>query len=238
MHDCSHRNHHPSYRNGVNQPMKTKSLLQQQAYEYIKDRILGGEFLPDTLYSETKLSSQIGISRTPMREALQCLSQDGYITIVPSKGFQIRQLTEKDMLESIQVRCAIEGYCTTVIATQINTKKGKELLAALEELLEQMKHFASKAAIDHEALEEFIDADHEFHLMLIEYIENDEFQQLFQRLMYLIRLTSNTALSKEGRIAETLSEHEAYFNALKAGEVHKAYELLIHHLLMPIEATK
>ena len=43
-----------------------------------------------------------------MREALQCLSQDGYITIIPSKGFMIRQLNEKDMKDSIQIRCAIE----------------------------------------------------------------------------------------------------------------------------------
>ena len=74
--------------------MKAKSLLQQQAYDYIKGKILSGEFEPNVLYSETKLSATVGISRTPMREALQCLSQDGYITIVPSKGFQIRQLNE------------------------------------------------------------------------------------------------------------------------------------------------
>ena len=77
--------------------MKEKSFLQLQAYDSIKNGILNGELVPGQLYSETKLSAQIGISRTPMREALQCLSQDGYITIIPSKGFMIRQLNEKDM---------------------------------------------------------------------------------------------------------------------------------------------
>lgn len=67
--------------------MKEKSFLQLQAYDSIKNGILNGELVPGQLYSETKLSAQIGISRTPMREALQCLSQDGYITIIPSKGF-------------------------------------------------------------------------------------------------------------------------------------------------------
>ena len=71
--------------------MKEKSLLQLHAYDSIKNSILSGELEPRVLYSETKLSAQIGISRTPMREALQSLSQDGYITIIPSKGFMIRQ---------------------------------------------------------------------------------------------------------------------------------------------------
>lgn len=217
--------------------MKAKSFLQQQAYDYIKEKILSREFLPDTLYSETKLSSEIGISRTPMREALQCLSQDGYITIVPSKGFQIRQLTEKDMTESIQVRCAIEGYCTINIASAIKTKKGKLLLKGLENCLEKMRAASKNAATDPEVLEQFISSDHEFHLLIVEYMENNEFEQLFQRLMYMIRLTSNTALSKTGRISGTLKEHESYYEALKSGDGHKAYEILIKHLLMPIEIS-
>ena len=63
--------------------MNFKSPLQVQAYETIKKRILDGGFEKNVLYSETKLASELGISRTPMREALQCLAQDGYITVIP-----------------------------------------------------------------------------------------------------------------------------------------------------------
>lgn len=211
--------------------MKEKSFLQLQAYDYIKEKILSNEFKPDTLYSETKLSAQIGISRTPMREALQCLSQDGYITIIPSKGFKIRTLTDKDMLESIQVRCAIEGYCTHIISTQIYTEKGKRLLQDLERLLEKMRTFSQSP----ETLKDFIQIDHEFHLKIVNYIDNHEFNQLFQRLLYLIRLTSENALSKEGRIQGTLSEHEEYYEALCKGDTMLAYKLMLKHLMMPIE---
>ncbi len=214
--------------------MNSRSQLQQQAYDYIKERILSGEFTPDTLYSETKLSSQAGVSRTPMREALQCLSQDGYITIVPSKGFQIRHLTEKDMVESIQVRCAIEGFCTSTIAAQIGTPKGKELISALDDILNNMSTCVTEAQSSPEALSRFISYDHSFHLKLVEYVENEEFQQLYQRLMYMIRLTSHTSLSKKERIQGTLDEHNKYFNALKDGNSHEAYTILIDHLLMPL----
>ena len=211
--------------------MKEKSFLQQQAYDTIKSSILSGEMEPNRLYSETKLSAQIGISRTPVREALQCLSQDGYITVIPSKGFMIRQLNDKDMKDSIEIRCAIEGFCTNMIASQINTEKGRRLLHSLEQPLSDME----KSLENGIQLERFIDSDHHFHLLLVNYLDNDEFNQIFQRLLYLIRLTSQDALSSDGRIKGTLDEHRAYLEALKKGDGPKAYELMIHHLLMPLK---
>ncbi|MGN0371222.1 MAG: GntR family transcriptional regulator [Enterocloster sp.] len=210
--------------------MKEKSFLQLQAYDYIKDRILSGELAPGTLYSETKLSAEIGISRTPMREALQCLSQDGYITIVPSKGFQIRQLNEKDMMESIQVRCAIEGYCTYIIASEVHTEKGQNLLRELGKLLNEMEHSLETE----DGLASFIHYDHQFHLLLVSYLHNDEFNQIFQRLLYLIRLTSESALSVAGRVQGTLEEHRIYYEALKSGNGAAAYACMINHLNMPL----
>lgn len=213
--------------------MKEKSFLQLQAYDYIKDHILSGELAPGTLYSETKLSAEIGISRTPMREALQCLSQDGYITIVPSKGFMIRQLSEKDMQESIQVRCAIEGYCTYVIATEIHTKKGQQLLKELGQILQNMRDSLNC----NDDYSSFIYYDHQFHLLLVNYLHNDEFNQIFQRLMYLIKLTSQSALSVEGRVSDTIKEHQDYYDALQAGDGHAAYSCIINHLNMPLNIT-
>ena len=189
-----------------------------QAYDSIKNGILNGELEPGQLYSETKLSAKIGISRTPMREALQCLSQDGYITIIPSKGFMIRQLNEKDMKDSIQIRCAIEGFCTTVIASQTDTKEGKELLRSLKMILDNMEE-----ALNSDSLEDFIYYDHQFHLLIVNYLHNDEFNQIFQRLLYLIHLTSQDALSAEGRIQGTIDEHLAYYNAVKEGKVDLAF---------------
>lgn len=211
--------------------MKEKSFLQLQAYDTIKDSILSGSLEPGRLYSETKLSAQIGISRTPMREALQCLSQDGYITIIPSKGFMIRQLNEKDMKDSIEIRCAIEGFCTNQIASQIHTEKAIQLLHSLDQTLAGME-----ASIDKEnGMEHFISCDHQFHLLLVNYMENDEFNQIFQRLLYLIRLTSQDALAVEGRIQGTMEEHRTYLDALKAGDGAKAYEIMLHHLMMPLK---
>lgn len=211
--------------------MKEKSFLQLQAYDTIKNSILSGTLEPNRLYSETKLSAQIGISRTPMREALQCLSQDGYITIIPSKGFMIRQLNEKDMKDSIEIRCAIEGFCTNQIALQIATEKGRQLLHNLRQTLSCMERTLNQE----DQLESFIHYDHQFHLLLVNYMENDEFNQIFQRLLYLIQLTSKDALAVEGRIQGTMDEHRKYLDALQAGDGFKAYQIMIQHLMMPLK---
>lgn len=210
--------------------MKEKSFLQMHAYDSIKNSILSGQMEPGKLYSETKLAAEIGISRTPTREALQCLSQDGYITLIPSKGFMIRQLNEKDMKDSIEIRCAIEGFCTTVIASQIHTEPGRQLLRTLEGILKSMEESLNRE----DGLENFIYYDHQFHLLLVNYLQNDEFNQIFQRLLYLIRLTSQDALSVQGRTEGTMKEHREYLHALKAGDGARAYELMLHHLMMPL----
>lgn len=214
--------------------MQLMSSLQLEAYNYIKNLILTHKLDANTLYSETKLSKELGISRTPMREALQCLSQDGYITVIPSKGFRIRQLSQKDMKETIQIRCAIEGFCTQCLANEYNTPKGQRTIEHLGEILNKQKE-AIKLDDDYES---FINYDHEFHLLLVNYIENEEINHMFQRLMYLIRLTTQSALQVDGRSIGTVDEHEEYFKMLKAGNGNEAYRILISHLMMPLNIVK
>lgn len=210
--------------------INTKSLLQAQAYTYVKEQILTKKLVANVLYSETKLAAELGISRTPLRESLHCLSQDGYITIIPSKGFMIRQLTEKDMLETIQIRCAIEGFCTHAIANEIESKKGQQLIKNMDKFLKCMK----KAKDFNDGNEAFMNYDHKFHLEVVNYVDNSEFNQIFQRLMYLIHLTTATSLSVPDRINSTLYEHEKYFEYLKSGDGNSAYGILIKHLMMPL----
>ena len=191
--------------------MQLMSSLQLEAYNYIKNLILSHKLDANTLYSETKLSKELGISRTPMREALQCLSQDGYITVIPSKGFRIRQLSQKDMKETIQIRCAIEGFCTQCLADEYNTPKGQRTIEKLGEILDKQKE-AINLDDDYES---FINYDHEFHLLLVNYIENEEINHMFQRLMYLIRLTTQSALQVDGRSIGTVDEMKNILKSLK-----------------------
>ena len=70
--------------------------LNEQAYNYLQKLILENHFSYQEVYSETKLSKELGISRTPLRDAVHRLAQEGYIDIIPSKGFMLHQMNRKD----------------------------------------------------------------------------------------------------------------------------------------------
>ena len=89
--------------------------LNEQAYNYLQKLIMENHFSYQEVYSETKLSKELGISRTPLRDAVHRLAQEGYIDIIPSKGFMLHQMNRKDVYETFQVRSALETYCPEII---------------------------------------------------------------------------------------------------------------------------
>ncbi len=211
--------------------MNDTGSLQFQAYHTIKEQILSKSLDSEVLYSETRLAKELGISRTPLREALQYLSQEGYITIIPSRGFMIRRLDKETMKESIEVRCAIEGFCVHLAAGCEDETRFQKLLKDMEESLARQKEALSSKNFP----ESFTEEDHQFHMLLVHFSENNEFNHLFQRLLYTIHLTTANALSITGRAQSTYDEHSAFYGYLKQREGSQAYQALISHLMMPLK---
>ncbi|MBW4846478.1 MULTISPECIES: GntR family transcriptional regulator [Clostridia] len=210
--------------------MNDTGSLQYQAYHTIKEQILSKSLDSEVLYSETRMAKELGISRTPLREALQYLSQEGYITIIPSRGFMIRRLDKETMRESIQVRCAIEGFCVHLAAGCDDKKRVNILLKDMEESLTRQKAALSAKNFP----ESFTEEDHKFHMLLVHFAENSEFNHLFQRLLYTIHLTTANALTVAGRAQATYEEHLSFYQHLKKGDSLQAYNVLITHLMMPL----
>ena len=107
-------------------------ILQQQAYDHIKNGILDQSFQYDQIYSESKLSLEIGISRTPVRDAVHRLYQEGLIDIIPNKGFILHKITNTEMMENQEIRSAIEGYCSRQAAISNSSGPVRNLLTAME----------------------------------------------------------------------------------------------------------
>lgn len=119
------------------------------------------------------------------------------------------------------------------MAGEVETQKGQSLLANMQKLLDRQEK-ALQGKKEETVLKHFMEYDHQFHMAMINYAQNREFQQTFQRLMYLIHLTTVSALSVPGRIQGTLKEHQEFFAALKQGKGETAYHLLIQHLMAPL----
>ena len=111
---------------------QTKLSLKLQAYQYLKTRILNCEYRPNEFLNEQKLCAEMGnISRTPMRDALGRLEQEGLITILPKKGLMVSGITEEDVHSMFEMRLLVEPYALRTYGSSIP----REQLEAFAELM-------------------------------------------------------------------------------------------------------
>ena len=105
---------------------QSKPSLKLQAYQYLKTKILNCEYRPNEFLNEQKLCAEMGnISRTPMRDALGRLEQEGLITILPKKGLMVSGITEEDVHSMFEMRLLVEPYACVLMATASRGKRWK-----------------------------------------------------------------------------------------------------------------
>lgn len=210
--------------------MKVLKPLQMQAYEYMKEKILNNEFTPGEIYSETKIAAEIGISRTPFRDAVQRLVQEGYIDIIPSKGFMLHEMEVRDIVETFQVRTAIEGYCAMLAAREAKSDRAGELFEELDRLMGKLNKFAEENNINR-----FVEYDNQFHLKLVAYVGNSAFDEMFGMYIHRIRNMASSSLMHPGRVAETLKEHNDIIRSMKSGDIEAVNNAISAHMERPKE---
>jgi DNA-binding GntR family transcriptional regulator len=131
-----------------------KPRLADQAYTAIRRHIVEGTIPPGTRLVEHKLTESLGVSRTPLREALRRLEQDGLIERQTGGGLRVTELTIDDLTEIMGIRGALEGYCARLAGERITPAELEALQAAHED---------AKAAIDRDDLQALIGANTRFH---------------------------------------------------------------------------
>ena len=203
--------------------------LNEQAYNYLQKLILENHFSYQEVYSETKLSKELGISRTPLRDAVHRLAQEGYIDIIPSKGFMLHQMNRKDVNETFQVRSALETYCTVQICKEFSSRKAKKLFKDLDWIMECMKDIMETT----HSIKEFSEYDFQFHTKIIDYLENIQFSNVFAMFMYRMKRLAELSLAHKGRMEQTYEEHMAILNCMKNGDTSRIYEITLKHMETP-----
>ena len=188
--------------------------LQEKAYEFLKDKITKGELEYGKFYSETKMAAEIGISRTPFKDALVRLSQDRYIDIVPSRGFCLHTLSLQDITNTYQFRTAVEGFCALSLHTK---RKEKEAAAVIEALFKDHENMA-KAIADHASFSEILSHDLAFHRRIVEFSKNDELISLYESHNHQLYDIAMKTFELEGRPAIAVSEHQAILDNIVSDE--------------------
>jgi DNA-binding GntR family transcriptional regulator len=205
--------------------------LSDSAYDAIRALIVSGEIRAGEALSERVLSERFGISRTPVREAIRALANDGLLEIVPMRGTFVRQLSVRDLREIHEVRLALEG-----MAAWLAAQKG--VTPALEEVASRLRALDAQAAQDI-ALDVDITqrVGWQFHEAMFAAADNARLTQTYHAL----RTQNGLALQRiphydAERTRDAVREHLAIFDAIAAGHAEAAQRHVWDHLTHAMQA--
>lgn len=205
--------------------------LNQQAYEHLKSLIVTHQLDDDAIYSEAKTAKSLGISRPPLHHAMLRLVQEGYLDILPSKGFCIHQLTNQEIVETIQTRLALESYCATIITSHHTQPKAKELF----KILHQKTDFMFSIYNTTRSVDDFLEHDFSFHLEIVKYLGNEEFISLFNKYLYRMFKLGTLSFARSGRMLQAYNEHLKILETMENGDLDHIYAVTLQHKFVPIE---
>lgn len=198
-----------------------KLTTQERVYKEIKKSILNGNISSRAIFTEGQLAESLETSRTPVRAALQDLTNEGLIVTIPRKGVMVRELTAEEQDELFFVRVAIETELAKRVVNDITDDDVKKLWDIYEDQIEAMSSLDGV---------KFIELDLKFHLTIID-ITNFEFsKQIILNMHNLSILAGLKALSKKGRMEIVLSEHKKIIDALENRDGELAAKYMKLHL--------
>jgi len=193
----------------------------EEAYRQIRSSILRGEFAPAESLSEYVLAAQLSLSRTPVREALTRLEQDGMVHTVAGRGTFVAQLTPHDVMEIYEVREQLESYAARVAAERMDTAG----IGELERVIQKM-HEGAAAGYANETFE----TDINLHKSILRATQNNRLIAILATLddqMHRIRsMWPRTPRWLDG----TLAEHESIVESIKKHDPGEAEAAMRKHL--------
>ncbi|WLD10876.1 GntR family transcriptional regulator [Planctellipticum variicoloris] len=199
-----------------------KGLLKDRAYADIKQHIQSGEFAAGDFLSERQLAALLGMSKTPVKAALERLEQEGFVAVSPQQGIVVRELSIAEAADQFELRKALETYVVQAIAGKLSDRD----LQAIERNLRQQSAAASR-----ELVGRLVELDTEFHLLLCEAFGNRAIIDcLVQHREKMHRLIFRVMSKSPGRLSDAVREHVEIFVAVRSGEPSEAARLLDQHL--------
>jgi DNA-binding GntR family transcriptional regulator len=197
------------------------SSLTDQACNLIKDVILKGGYEPNQRLNEVELSNSFGISRSPIREAIQRLANDGLVKLLPRRGAFVSNFSSKEVEEILELRECLEVMAVRLAVERADQSQYSKLLELLNEtgdVIERNRYT-------------FYPWDSDFHLKIAECAKNEKLQDNIYKVNAQILLIRYRSGSKSGRAKEALNEHTEIYKALYERNREKSEQLMMRHLL-------
>jgi DNA-binding GntR family transcriptional regulator len=196
-------------------------LLSQKVYRALKTEIIKGSLKPGNKLSEGKIAEQMGVSRTPVREALKELAAEGFVKMNPNQAVAVSNASVKDVQEVLQIRGVLEGLAARLATKTINEEEIKEL----EKYQKRMEQYTNK-----DDVLAFSEMDAEFHELILNICGNNRLIQIRKNLSDQAHRYRIRSLSVPGRLKYSLKEHQEIVEALKRKDAEQADRLSQKHI--------
>ncbi|MES2694908.1 MAG: GntR family transcriptional regulator [Verrucomicrobiota bacterium] len=217
-----------------------KNVNSDIAYDYLRKRILGGEYAPGQALMTNALAPEIGVSRTPIRDALRQLEADGLVTILPRLGASVKKMDLKTFRESCELRLALESHAAGLAARNRSDVDLHEISLALEEMRRITEKLVVSGAVT-KLIPQLVREDVRFHLAIIAAGKNEMMKKEILRLHLVNRVvTGPAALAKANVQPEppedmshrraVLASHEEIYQAIAAGQAAEARRAMEEHI--------
>ncbi|MCL6478001.1 MAG: GntR family transcriptional regulator [Peptococcaceae bacterium] len=195
--------------------------LRELVFESLREAIIHGRLKPGERLMEIQLAEEMGVSRTPVREAIRKLELEGFVVMIPRKGAYVSGISVKDIVDVFEVRAALEALAAGLAAERITAEE----LENLERSLVQISEVS-----DRQDLNAMVETDTNFHELLYKASRNQRLFQIVTHLKEQIQRFRTTSLSQPGRSKDALNEHRRIVEAISERNVEMAQALAREHI--------
>ncbi|MBO5238597.1 MAG: GntR family transcriptional regulator [Lachnospiraceae bacterium] len=195
--------------------------LRDVVFQTLRQAIITGEIPPGERLMEIPLAKKLGVSRTPVREAIRMLELEGLVVMIPRRGAEVARITEKDLRDALEVRCALEEQAVILACQRITREEKEKLKAAC---------IAFREAISTKLVPSIVDGDVAFHDAILEATHNQRLVMITHNLweqVYRYRVEYVKDFSYHDVL---VSEHDAITNAILMGDGEQARTVMRKHI--------
>ena len=206
----------------LNINMQQHKPLRELVYEELRLLIMTGKIKPGTRMMEIDLAESMGVSRTPVREAIRQLEKDGLVTIEPRKGAYVSDISPEDLDNMLVVREPLEGLATYLATQFMSDEEIEEIVAVNDEY---------EAALRDGDREKLINTDTLFHNLITKGSHNQYLIDILQDLQEQVLRFRYIYFKSNKRAEDVVNEHRMILNALKARNTEEARRFSVEHIV-------
>ena len=195
--------------------------LRDVIFEALREAIIIGELKPGERLMEIQLSEKMGVSRTPVREAIRKLELEGFVDMIPRRGAQVADLSNKQIADVLEVRASLDGLATQLASLRITPEE----LVALKNVQEQFR-----VCVDKENIQGAIKKDTEFHDIIYSASRNERLVTILSNLREQVHRFRVMYIKDIGSLRTLVDEHDEILHAIENKDIERGNTAAQDHI--------